>query len=352
MPEPNAAAPTAAAASPSLATPFASPAPAQRAPVGLSAVSSLPVSFADIVAAVRPAVVSITVRSQTTNPFNGRLVFNIGAGTGVFIDAQGFILTNEHVIAGASRIEVATDDEKIYIAEVVGQDANSDLAVIKIADQKPFPMLAFAAPDSYRVGDWVITIGNALGLPGGPTVSTGVIGALDRSITVDEQTMGDLIQTDAVINTGNSGGPLLNLKGEIVGISSIAAGESQTTGYGFAISSFTAAPVSKALIQNGRITWSSLGIGVEDLSAVTALQYDLTARQGVIVSSMQRNGPGHVAGLKPGDVLLSLDTNSIRRVRDFYLLLRERYRAGDQATLKFQRGSEEHTVRVTFTAPR
>ena len=349
-PEATAPAPATPAAGGETSTGFTA-SPAAKAPVDLSSLKSLPLTFADIIAAVRPAVVSITVRTQTVNPFTGRPVPSVGAGTGVFIDPQGFILTNEHVIADATRIEVATDDDKTYIAEVIGKDANSDLAVLKIADQKSFPALPFAPADSYHVGDWVISVGNALGLPGGPTVSIGVISALDRSITVDDQTIGDLIQTDAVINEGNSGGPLVNLKGEIVGITSIAAGESQTVGYGFAISSFTAAPVSKVLIQNGRITWASLGIGVEDLSAVTALQLDLSVRQGVIVSTIYRNGPGHVAGLLPGDILVSVDSNAIRRVRDFDLLLREKYRAGQQATVKFLRNGEERTTRVTFTEP-
>ncbi|MSP78295.1 MAG: PDZ domain-containing protein [Dehalococcoidia bacterium] len=344
------ASPAPSAAAPSTA-PAVTPAPPPAPPIDISKLSSLPISFSEIVARVRPAVVTISVRAQATRPVTGRPVNIIQSGTGVFIDPSGFVLTNQHVIDSGSRIEVMTDDDKTYVAELVGQDINSDLAVLKIVDQKPFLALPFADPSSYHVGDWVIAIGNALGLPGGPTVTIGVINALDRSIEVEHSVMSDLVQTDAVINEGNSGGPLLNLRGEIVGINSITAGQAASIGFGFAISSFTAAPVAKVLIQNGRITWAWLGLGIDDLSPAAALRYDLTVRQGVIVNGIARNGPAHVAGILPGDVLVRIDDTAIRRVRDVDLLLRDKYRAGQKASVMLTRNGEERTVQVTFTEP-
>ncbi|MSQ11233.1 MAG: PDZ domain-containing protein [Dehalococcoidia bacterium] len=320
------------------------PAPAGREAITLE-------SFAEVVARARPAVVGIAVVAQSIDPFFG-LSTAVQTGTGVIIDAQGYILTNEHVIANAIRIEVATDDEQTFIAEVVGKDAMSDLAVIKITAPGPLHSLAFAPPDSYRPGDWVIAIGNALGLPGGPTVTVGVIGAVNRTIAVDDQVISDLVQTDASIHEGNSGGPLVDLEGRIVGINTILSLRGSAQGIGFAISSFTTAPVARALIENGRVPWAWLGLSVQELSPSKALELDLPVRKGIIVLGLTRGGPAHVAGILPGDVLLRLDDTPLASVRDIDALLRDRYQAGDTAAVFFLRNGQEQSVQVTFaTAP-
>ena len=165
---------------------------------------------------MRPAVVSVVVEVQTQD-FFGRVFTSTQSGSGVIFDTDGFILTNNHVVQGAQSITVTLDDGRQFDALIVGTDPLTDLAVIKM-DSESFPFANFGDPSKVRVGDWVVAIGNALALPGGPTVTVGVISALGRSVQVsqDVQLYG-LIQTDASINPGNSGGPLLNLDGEVVG---------------------------------------------------------------------------------------------------------------------------------------
>jgi len=305
-------------------------------------------SFAGVVANARPAVVGIAVRAQVIDPFF-RVLNPIQSGSGVIIDPRGYILTNEHVVANATRIEVTTDDEQTYVAEIVGKDAATDLAVVKIAAPLPLPALAFALPNSYRAGDWVVAIGNALGLAGGPTVTVGVVGALERSISVDADVLSDLVQTDAAINEGNSGGPLLNLNAEIIGINTIVAREGGGQGIGFAVSSFTAAPVARALMEQGRVPWAWMGASVDELSPARAMELGLRVRKGVIVVRISRSGPAFQAGLRAGDVLLRVDDTPLQRVRDLDALLRERFKAGQSATVSYVRGSEEGTAKVTFT---
>ncbi|MSQ12783.1 MAG: trypsin-like serine protease [Dehalococcoidia bacterium] len=304
--------------------------------------------FADVVAKARPAVVGIAVRAQLIDQFF-RVVSPIQSGSGVIIDPRGYILTNEHVVANATRIEVTTDDEQTYVAEIVGKDATIDLAVIKIAAPQPLRALVFAVPDSYRVGDWVVAIGNALGLAGGPTVTVGVIGALERSISVEADVLSDLVQTDAAINEGNSGGPLLNLNAEIVGINTIGAREGGGQGIGFAVSSFTAAPVARVLMEQGRVPWAWMGASVDELSPSRAMDLGLRVRKGVIIVRISRSGPAFQAGLRAGDVLLQVDDTPLQRVRDLNALLRERFKAGQSATVAYMRGSDEGTAKVTFT---
>ena len=310
--------------------------------------------FAQVASSARPAVVSIAVRVRVVDPFSLRLVSAVRTGSGVIIDPRGYILTNEHVIEGGQRIEVTTDDEQTYVAEVVGRDPATDLALIKIFASTLFPSLRFASPESYAAGDWVIAIGNALGLAGGPTVTVGVIGALERTIAVDGDVLSDLVQTDAAINEGNSGGPLINLNGEIVGINTIVAHEkSAGQGIGFAVSAFTASRVAQALMEFGRVPWAWLGVDVEELSPSRALELNLPVRKGILVKRLSRGGPAHVAGLQLGDVLLKLDENVLNRVRDLDVLLRDRYKAGDAPVVTFLRGSAEATAKVTLSeAPR
>ncbi|MBI2935723.1 MAG: trypsin-like peptidase domain-containing protein [Chloroflexi bacterium] len=303
-------------------------------------------SFTQVVAKVRPAVVSIAALVQVIDPFF-RLVPSVQSGSGVFIDPSGYVVTNEHVVANATRIEVKTDDEQTFVAELVGKDATTDLALLKISAPMPFPYLRFAQPDSYRIGDWVIAIGNALGLPGGPTVTVGVIGALDRTINVDSQLLGDLVQTDAAINEGNSGGPLIDLNGDIVGINTIISRQGQ--GIGFATSSFTVAPVVRALREQGRVHWAWLGVGVDDLSTGKALELDLPVRKGVVILQVVRNSPASRAGIQPGDVIVSINGAPITRLKDLQKQLREEYQAGQEVTVRILRSGRETDLPVVLT---
>ncbi|MFH1485085.1 MAG: trypsin-like peptidase domain-containing protein, partial [Chloroflexota bacterium] len=185
--------------------------PAKAAP----AIASLP-SITDAVDTIRPAVVFITVRTLSLDFFL-QPVPQQGAGTGVIFDAKGYILTNNHVVENARQIKVSLPDGRAFDAELVGRDPPTDLAILKIAADA-LPLARFGDSQKLRIGDWVVAIGNALALEGGPTVTVGVVSAMGRSIDGNTGTLHDLIQTDAAINPGNSGGPLVNLKGEVVGI--------------------------------------------------------------------------------------------------------------------------------------
>ena len=267
-------------------------------------------------------------------------------GSGVIIDAESHILTNNHVIQDADRVTVTLDDGHQYDARVVGTDRLTDLAVLKI-ESVVYPHVNFADPGSVQVGQWVIAIGNALALPGGPSVTVGVVSAVDRSFEAQRgRILNGLIQTDTVINPGNSGGPLLNLSGEIVGINTAVLRGERIEGIGFAVSAETAIPVSRELIANGRVKWAWLGVVASDLSLQGAAERGLSPDQGVLLVDVTEDGPAWEAGLREDDVLLSISGNSVCSVRDLVRLLRNDFRAGDQVGVDIWRDSQLHTSQV------
>ena len=298
--------------------------PATRLPLPIAA--TLP-SVASVVEAVRPSVVNITTRVET-----GSLIFRsfggTGNGTGVIIHSDGYLVTNYHVVNGATRIVVTMDDGGYYEASVVGVDPATDLAVLLIQGDGPFPALSFAPPDSVRVGDWAIAIGNALGLPGGPSVTLGVVGAIDRSLTTQQQSLTDLIQTDAAINEGNSGGPLVDLNGEVIGINTAVVRGAQ--GMGFSVSSFTVVPVVQSILQYGRVRWPWMGVGISDITAPMALQLDLEDRRGVLIGRVWPDSPAQEAGILSGDILINLDGHQIDSLRTLQRVMREELSVGDE----------------------
>lgn len=295
--------------------------------------ASLP-SVAEVVEAVRPAVVNITTRVETGS-FLFRRFGATGNGTGAIIHADGYVVTNFHVIHGATRIVVTTDDGRHFDATVVGTDPVTDLAVVKIEGDGPFPALPFAPPDSVRVGDWAIAIGNALGLPGGPSVTLGVVGAIDRSLTTQQQSLTDLIQTDAAINEGNSGGPLVDLNGEVIGINTAVVRGAQ--GMGFSVSSFTVVPVVQSILQHGRVRWPWMGVGISDITAPVALQMDLDERRGVLIGRVWPSSPAEAAGIQTGDILINLDGHDIASLRELQRVMREHLEVGQEVLAVFLR---------------
>ena len=207
-------------------TPMATPTPtfSAQADPARAGLLQLP-DIAGVVDAARPAVVSVVteVTEVLVRDFSGRVIPDSHSGSGFIFDRRGYVLTNNHVVEGARNVTVTLDDGTQFEAKVVGTDRLTDLAVLRI-DGEDFPAIPLGDPSVVRVGDWVIAIGNALALPGGPTVTVGVISALDRVFPVTSETqLYGLIQTDASINPGNSGGPLLNLDGEVVGINTAVA---------------------------------------------------------------------------------------------------------------------------------
>jgi serine protease DegQ len=283
---------------------------------------------ADLVARVAPSVVSITVtkRSSGTNtdPL-GRTesqeetkIVGGGQGSGVIVSPEGYILTNNHVVDGATGIIVTREDvQKDYHATLIGTDPDTDLALIKISESN-LPALHFAEVGSYRVGDAVLAIGNAFGL--GQSVSMGIISAIDRALFPGE--FEDYIQTDAAINHGNSGGALVNLNGDVVGINSLfysptnsnrGKQEATPSGVNFAIAAPLAKTVMEGLRKNGRIRRAYLGAELETMTPGLAAMFSLPESvTGVIVALVIRDGPADKAGLKPKDVITALDGKTVK----------------------------------------
>lgn len=323
---------------PARTLPIAAPVTGSAREVGLP-------SIAEVAAAVRPAVVFIATQELALDFFL-QPTQQGGAGSGVIFDPKGYILTNNHVIENARRMRILLPDGRTFDqATVVGRDPLTDLAVLKIEGDN-LPVAKLGDSDALRVGDWVIAIGNALGLDGGPTVTAGVVGATGRSIREPNgTTLDDLIQTDAAINPGNSGGPLVNLNGEVVGINT--AIDSRGQGIGFAIGISSARPIIGELLQSGRVVRAFLGVTVATLNANVAAQIGVQQREGVAIVTAPRGGSAAQAGLRTGDVLTSLDGKPLKSARDLQLAIRER-KPGDRVALTVVRSGGEQVVMVTL----
>jgi serine protease Do len=303
-------------------------------------------SVATIVDVVKPTVVTIAVEMQVRVAIFGRARIETQqvSGTGVIFDPNGYIVTNNHVVEGASRITVTMVNERDFEAELVGRDPASDLAVIKIPGEG-HPAVQFADPDNIAVGDWVIAIGNTLNLLGGPTVTMGIVGALDRVVTTEGGTLYDMIQTDAAINPGNSGGPLVNLNGEVVGINTARSGSGE--GIGFAIGTFTVSPVVGSILEHGRVVFAWLGIGVDDVTPVTAVQRGFSVKRGVEVVSVSSGGPAQKTGILPGDVIVAFNGTDVDNVKQLQKAVRA-YGIGEEADMTVARGYSTREFRVTL----
>lgn len=259
-------------------------------------------SIADLVEDVNPAVASISVEALSRGMFFD--FTNEGAGSGMVVRPDGYVLTNYHVIQNATEIEVGLPGGQTYKGRVLGWDSLTDLAIVKI-DAEGLPTVTFGDSDELKVGDWVIAMGNALSLKGGPTVTLGIVSARGRTIETERGTLYDLLQTDAAINDGNSGGPLVNLDGEVVGINTAILRDAQ--GIGFAISSASAGPIIESLIDHGRVVRPLIGLSGMDVNPAVINSLGLNVKDGIVVTRMSRDGPAALAGIMVGDVIISMD---------------------------------------------
>jgi serine protease Do len=294
----------------------------------LAGVSTPDLSWSTAIAKVAkesiPAVVHIEVtQSQEVNnplmPFENNPFFHFffntprdmprkfkrelkGLGTGMILDAEGNILTNNHVVGGASKIQVLLADGAQYDATTVGTDPKTDLAVIRIKTNEKLPHITFGDSDTMEVGDWVVAIGHPRGLD--QTVTQGIISAKHRRGILDPTSYQDYLQTDAAINPGNSGGPLLNLEGKVIGVNSAIVSESGGfEGIGFAIPSNIASYISKALITNGKVQRGWLGVSIKDLTPALAQTMKLEVEKGALVQDVVKGSPADEAGFKKQDVV-------------------------------------------------
>ncbi len=316
---------------------------------GSTTPAALP-SIADLVQRVEPAVVSIQVKAREAGSF-GQVVETTASGSGFVFREDGYILTNNHVVAGATSIKVSLLDGREMDAKIVGTDKNTDLAVIKV-DEKGLPSMLLGDPSKLRVGDWVVAIGNALGLPGAPTVTVGVVSALGRTLQTDPNvTLYDLIQTDAAINPGNSGGPLINLNGEVVAINTAVLrgqGGQDAQGIGFAVSAGTAIPVAAQLVSNGRVIRPYLGIGARDVDRATVTQMDLSVREGVLVAQVENGGPADRAGVRKDDVIVALDGQPTPNFLSMQRLLLSQLKVGQRINVTVARGKDQKQFTLTL----
>jgi serine protease Do len=229
-----------------------------------------------------------------------------GLGTGMIIDESGHILTNNHVVTGASSINVVLADGNAYPAKVVGTDPKTDLAVIRISAKNLPPAVTFGDSDKMQVGEWVVAIGHPRGLY--QTVTQGIISAKHRQGITEPSNYQDFLQTDAAINPGNSGGPLLNLNGEVIGVNAAIASQSGGfEGIGFAIPGNMAVHVANALIEKGKVERGWIGVTVQDVTPDKAKTLGLTQHQGSLIIDMVKDGPAQKAGLRKDDVILAVD---------------------------------------------
>jgi len=286
-------------------------APSGDVPTQYLDVMSMNEVFKAVSSAVTPTVVYIEVESipgsSILSPFGQRGGAQ-SLGSGVIISEQGYIVTNNHVIDGASRIRVTLNDKRQYTADVVGTDPTTDLAVIKVDPDSEIPVVALGDANSVEVGEWVLAVGNPFRLTS--TVTAGIVSAIGRQVNVIEDRLGieSFIQTDAAINPGNSGGAVVNLQGELVGIATAIATESGSyEGYGFAVPVDLMERVVRDLIRYGEVQRGYLGVSIQAMNARAAEIAGLDAVRGVYLSSVQPGLAGFEAGLRDGDILLSIN---------------------------------------------
>ena len=300
-------------------------------------------SVPQVVAKVRPSVVQITARRVSYDNFL-RPVPLEGLGSGVIYDSRGHILTNSHLVGDVKDVQVILPDGRKFGGGVMGRDPTTDLAVVMIKG-KDLPYTSLGDSSKLEIGETLIAIGNALGLEGGPTVTVGVVSALNRSIKDRTGTLNDLIQTDAAINPGNSGGPLINLRGEVVGINTAVIRSAH--GIGFAIASNSAKPVAKELLEIGMVVRPWLGIVPITITTGLAALYDLPAKEGVLVARVEKGSPAAEAGLQTGDIITGLAGEKVKSVAELRAVIAKK-KLGDQVALEINRNKKKSMVTLTL----
>jgi serine protease Do len=241
-----------------------------------------------------------------------------GQGSGIILDRKGLIVTNNHVIDGASQVSVNLKDGRTFTGEVVGSDDATDVAVIRV-NAEDLPAAELGDSEQLRVGQFVLAIGNALALPGGPTVSMGVLSAKGRPLPGSDFIFEGLLQTDAAVNPGNSGGPLADLDGRIIGITTMMIPYAQ--GMGFAIPINTVKKIAQEILENGRVSRRWIGISGVDVTPQLARRYNLQTESGFLVAEVVPRSPSDYAGLRNGDVVVGADGNEIKHTKDLLVAI-------------------------------
>jgi len=324
----------------------------------------IPGSFADLAEKLMPSVVNISTTTTVTtqsNPFPFQfppgspfedMFKEFGApqerksaalGSGFIIDEKGIVITNNHVIQDAEDIIVRVNGDKEFKAEVIGADPLSDIAVLKLDSNEKFIPVKFGNSDKARIGDWVIAIGNPFGFGG--TVTSGIISARNRSLGLTRYE--DYIQTDASINSGNSGGPLFDLNGDVIGINTAILGRSGSIGIGFAIPSNSAKIVIDQLVKFGETKRGWLGVRIQDVTKEIADVENLDEPRGALVASVAENSPSQKAGVKAGDIILEFNGEKIKEMKELPTIV-ARTEVGKNVKVKIWRNKKEIIKTITL----
>mgnify|MGYP001216598941 FL=1 len=323
---------------------------------------SVPASFADLAERLMPSVVNISTTqtvTTTSNPFPFQFppgspfedMFkefgtpqerkSSALGSGFIIDETGIVVTNNHVIQDAEDIIVRVNGDQEYKAKVVGADPLSDIAVLQLETKDKFTPVGFGDSDKARIGDWVIAIGNPFGLGG--TVTSGIISARNRSIGLSRYE--DYIQTDASINSGNSGGPLFDMNGDVIGINTAILGRNGSIGIGFSIPANSAKIVIDQLIEFGETKRGWLGVRIQDVSQEIADVEKLDEPRGALVASVAENSPSDKAGIKAGDIILEFNGVKINQMKELPAIV-AKTKVGKKVKVKVWRNQKEITKNV------
>ena len=316
-------------------------------------------SYSDAVTKATPSVVNIFTSKEVRvqrHPFLNDPLFrrffgdqlgdqperSSSLGSGVIVSSSGYILTNSHVVEAADEIEVLLADGRKLLAKQVGNDAETDLAVLRV-ESGQLPAITFGSSDALRVGDVVLAIGNPFGV--GQTVTSGIVSALGRN-QLGINTFENFIQTDAAINPGTSGGALVDASGNLIGINTaIYSRSGGSMGIGFAIPVSTAKQVMESIIKTGSVTRGWIGVEVQEISPALAESFKLKDMRGAIIAGVLKNGPADKAGIKPGDVLLGIEDKVVTDPQNMLTLVAG-LQPGNAARLKLRRGQEEIEVKV------
>ena len=331
----------------------ATTAPAQNS----TASAAVPQSFASVVKRAEPAIVQVTNQQVQVGQFNQQLTVPAGVGSGIIYDNQGHILTNNHVVAGATGLLVALPDGRSFKATLVGADPQTDLAVLQIQGDN-LPVAKLGDSSKLAPGDWTIAIGNALALPGGPTVTVGVVSAVGRTVQEPGETQNQagpflfgVIQTDAAINPGNSGGALTDANGDVVGINTLVVNQAEpgvaAQNIGFAIAINTVKPIADELVKNGKVVHAFLGVSYVPLTPALATQLNTTEKQGIIVTQVSSDSPAAQAGLQTRDIVTKVDGKAL----DSESALAEDlngHKPGDKVSLTVVRSGKTLTIAVVL----
>mgnify|MGYP000917558301 CR=1 FL=1 len=323
-----------------------------------------PGSFADLAEKLMPSVVNISTTTTVTtrsnqfpfqfppgSPFEDMFKEfgepkerkSAALGSGFIIDEEGIVVTNNHVIADAEDIIVRVDGDKEYKAKVIGADPLSDIAVLQLDTKEKFTPVKFGNSDKARIGDWVIAIGNPFGLGG--TVTSGIISARNRSIGLSRYE--DYIQTDASINSGNSGGPLFDMNGDVIGINTAILGRNGSIGIGFSIPSNSAKLVINQLIKFGETKRGWLGVRIQDVTKEIADVEKLDEPRGALVASVASNSPSEKAGVKAGDIILEFNGERIQEMKQLPIIV-ARTEVGKKVNVKIWRNKKEISKTITL----